>query len=417
MNRPLTALFASFEAALVVAIGIGITLAPLTVLWGVQYGFASDWAVFWRASVDIWLIGHGVDVRLQLDPALAGGLGLAGADAAFPLTIAALGFALLTVLLGIRAGSRVAETRFRLLGEFVAVGTFGLLSLAVTLSALYPYARPSIVQGALFPTLIFGAGVLVGSVRTRALHRGYLSQAPNHVPAGSSLRDWFDDWNPIVRAISTVALRAGVGAAASVIAVAALVLAAMLAVNYAGIVSLYEGLQTGVLGGIAVTIGQLAFIPNLVIWTMSWLVGPGFSIGTGSIVSPLTTQLGPIPALPVFGAIPTGNVGWGFVAILVPIVAGFLVAVVVRPTLARELGVAATARWLVVSGASVGLATGLVLGLLAAFAGGSAGPGRLVQVGPDALSVGLWVAFEVGIGAVAGFLATSRPQSFAETER
>ena len=52
MNRSLTALFAAFEATLVVAIGIGISLAPLTVLWGVQYGFSSDWLVFWRAAVD-----------------------------------------------------------------------------------------------------------------------------------------------------------------------------------------------------------------------------------------------------------------------------------------------------------------------------------------------------------------------------
>lgn len=426
MNRPLTALFAAFEATLVVAIGIGISLAPLTILWGVQYGFASDWAVFWRAAVDIWLVGHGVDIRLQLDPALAAGLGLPGADAAFLFTIAALGFALLTVLLGIRAGSRVAESRFRLLGEVVAVATFGLLSLAATLSALYPYARPSIVQGALFPTLVFGCGVLLGSLRTRKWRRsragagsstgaGVTSIAAEH--DGSSLHDWFNDWNPIVRAITAAATRAGAGAAAAILAVSALTLAFMLAINYAGVVALYEGLQTGVLGGIVLTIGQLAFIPNLVIWAMAWLVGPGFSIGTGSIVSPLTTQLGPIPAIPAFGAIPTGDLSWAFVAVLVPIVTGFLVATVMRPTLVRELGDYATGRWLSLAGVAVGLVSGAILGFLAALAGGSAGPGRLAHLGPDALSVGLCVALEVTVGAVAGFLATRPPPEVFESSR
>ena len=409
MNRPLTALFAAFEAALVVAIGIGIPLAPLTVLWGVQYGFASDWAVFWRAAVDVWLVGHGVDVRVQLDPALVIGLGLPGADAAFPLTIAALGFAVITVLLGIRAGSRVAETRFRLLGEFVAVSTFGLLSLAATLSALYPYARPSIVQGVLFPTIVFGLGVLIGSLRTRTLRGRILGTAqPTAQQTGSSLRDWFDDWHPILRAISTIAVRAGTAAAAAIITVASVILAILLALNYAQIVSLYEGLQTGILGGIAVTIGQLFFIPNLVIWAMAWLVGPGFAIGTGSLVSPVATQLGPIPAIPVFGALPAGDLSAGFVAVLVPIMAGFLVAAVMRPRLVRELGDASSAAWLLLSAAALGMWSGVVLGALAAVSGGGAGPGRLTSVGPDELSVALWAALEVTIGAVAGFLATKQ---------
>jgi hypothetical protein len=344
-------------------------------------------------------------VRVQLDPALATGLGLPGADAAFPLTIAALGFAVITILLGIRAGSRVAETRFRLLGEFVAVATFGLLSIAATLSALYPYARPSIVQGALFPTIVFGLGVLIGSLRTRTLRGRVLGAAH---PTGSSLRDWYDDWPPILRTLTSIAVRAGTAAAAAIITAASLILAILLALNYAHIVSLYEGLQTGVLGGIAVTIGQLMFIPNLVIWTMAWLVGPGFAIGTGSLVSPVATQLGPIPAIPVLGALPTGDLSAGFVAVLVPIVAGFLVAVVIRPRVVRELGDASSAGWLLLSAAALGVWSGMVLGLLAAFSGGGAGPGRLASVGPDALSVGLWAALEVTIGAVAGFVATKQ---------
>jgi len=231
------------------------------------------------------------------------------------------------------------------------------------------------------------------------------------------LSDWFNDWTPTVRAITATATRGGAGAAAAILAVSSLTLAFMLAINYAGVVALYEGLQTGVLGGIVLTIGQLAFIPNLVIWAMAWLVGPGFSIGTGSIVSPLATQLGPIPAIPAFGAIPTGDLSWAFLSVLLPIVTGFLVAAVTRPTLVRELGDYATGRWLSLAGVAVGLASGVILGFLAGLAGGSAGPGRLAHLGPDALSVGLCVALEVAVGAVAGFSATRPPREVSESSR
>ncbi|MDQ1579348.1 MAG: hypothetical protein QOD05_123, partial [Microbacteriaceae bacterium] len=48
MNRTTVALLAALEALIVVAIGIGIALVPLTVLWAAQYHLAIDWLVFWR---------------------------------------------------------------------------------------------------------------------------------------------------------------------------------------------------------------------------------------------------------------------------------------------------------------------------------------------------------------------------------
>ncbi|MGV8885926.1 MAG: DUF6350 family protein [Microbacteriaceae bacterium] len=394
MNRPLTALFAAFEAALVAAIGIVIPLAPLTVMWGVQYGFASDWALFWRASVDIWLLGHGVDVRMTLEPGVAASLGLPGADASFPVTIAVLGFAVLTLLLAVRAGRRVSETRFRLVGEIAAVATFALISTLATLSALNPFARPSIMQGILLPTAVFATGILIGSLRT--------SRAVGD-DSGSSIRDWIDDWHPTVRSVVAVALRGGAAAAVTVVAVSALTVAVLITANYARLVSLYEGLHTEVLGGITITGAQLAFLPNVVIWATSWFVGPGFAIGAGSTVSPLGTTLGPLPAIPLLGAVPAGDLAFGFVGLLVPVIAGFLAGALLRPRLFRT-----DLRSMLAAGASIGVVAGALLGMLALASSGAAGPGRLEVVGPDALAVGLWAALEVGVAAVIGMLAASR---------
>jgi hypothetical protein len=403
MNRTLTALFAAFEATLVVAIGIGISLAPLTVLWGAQFGFQIDWVVFWRASVDVWLLGHGVDMIVTLDPATAAGLGLPGADAAFPLSIAALGFAVLTIVLGLRAGRRVAETRYLLLGELVAIGTFGVLSLAVTLSALHPLARPSIVQGALTPTLIFAAAVILGSLRSR---RPSTDAAIRPIRRAITARLEALP-RPLLATIAT-ALRGGVAAATVVVGAAAALLGVLLAVNYANVVRLYEGLHSEVLGGMAITIGQLAFIPTFVLWVASWLVGPGFAIGVGSSVSPLGTTLGPIPAIPVLGALPNGELAFGFLGLIVPIAGGFLAGAVLWPYLSRSLAGTPVLRWLIGAGVGIGVVGGLALGLLALAASGSAGPGRLAHVGPDPLSVGLWAALEIGIAAVLGLAAASK---------
>jgi hypothetical protein len=397
MNRSLTALFASFEALLVVGIGIAIPLAPLTILWGVQYGFAADWGMFWRASVDVWLLGHGVDMTMVLDPLTATSLGFPDAAQPVTLTIAALGFSLLTVLLGVRAGHRVAETRYRLLGEFVSISTFGLLSFLLALSAIYPSARPSLWQGTILPTVVFGIGIVIGSLKERRSDG-----------EGSSIRDWINDWRPQSRIIVAQSLRGGAAAAAVLVLAASVLAAIQMTLSYSRMISLYESLHTEVLGGLVLTLGELAFLPNLVIWTASWLIGPGFTIGTGSMVSPLATQLGPLPAIPLLGAVPVGEHSLGFIGLLAPVLAGFFVAIVIRGGVIRGIGGANRNTSLLAVGLGVGAVGGIVLGLLAWFSSGAAGPGRLVDVGPNPWSVGIWAAVEFSAGALLGLFATAR---------
>jgi hypothetical protein len=388
-------LFAGLDALLVLAIGIAVPLVPLTIVWAAHLGFAPEWPVFWRAAVDVWLLGHGVDVTFTLDPALAAALGLPAAGDPVRVTIALLGFALLTLLLGVRAGGRIAETGHRLLGAGTAVVVLAAASLGVTATALHAAARPSLVQGLVLPAAVFGAGVLVGLVRSR------------HPAGRDRLGERLDALPPALRAGGAAALRAGIGAVALTVAVAAVLVAVLFVVRFADMIGLYEALHTEVVGGIALTAGQLSVLPNLVLWAVAWLVGPGFAIGAGSHVSPVGTALGPVPALPVFGALPTGDSAFGFAGILVPVVAAFLAGVAVRPALARALGHVGA---VVPLGVAVGggVAGGLLLGFLAAASGGSAGPGRLAEVGPDPVAVGLVAALELAAGIGVGMAAASR---------
>ncbi|WP_108248794.1 cell division protein PerM [Planctomonas deserti] len=433
MNRPTTALFAALEALLVAAIGIGIPLVPLTVLWATQYDLQIDWAVFFRAAVDVWLLGHGADLAVVLDPAIAASLGLAGAEAPFTLTLAPLGFAVLTLLLGMRAGRRLGDTDHRALGLAAAVAVFALIAVGVTLLAQHPNAAPALAQGIVLPTLVFGSGVAIGSElgrrrRSRASAAG-ASLSARASSLGSTLgatlrssragravlapvrsaRERLDAVPGHLRASAASALSGGAASAFAVIAAASIAVAVLLATGYARVITLYESLQTGVAGGIALTLAQLALIPNVVLWGASWLVGPGFAIGTGSSVSPLGTSLGPIPALPLLGPLPQGELTFGLLGVLVPVLAGFLSAVALQPRVRRAFGGTDPGRrWLAAVGAGMGLAGAVVLAVLTWWSAGSAGPGRLADVGPSPWWVLLFAFLEIGGGAVLGMLAAAR---------
>ncbi|MCS5718264.1 DUF6350 family protein [Herbiconiux sp. CPCC 205763] len=418
MNRPITALLAALDAVIVVAIGVGIPLIPLTILWATQFGLAIDWLVFWRAAGDIWLLGNGVDVLFSIDPDLALRLALDGAQLPFEVGVAPLGFAFVTVLLGARSGRRLTATQYPVTGAVVGVVSLGALAGLVALSVRDPAALPSLPQSLLYPAFVYAIGLAIGyawtSRRVATLEFG---------PNSGIRRRWGERLATIApgdRGLVALMFRAGAIAAAGVMGLAALAMALILVFGFSSIVSLYESLQAGLLGGISLTLAQLALLPNLIVWTASWFVGPGFALGTGSAVSPLGTQLGLVPSLPVFGALPHGTPALGFAGLLVPIVVGYLTAAVLRPAFLANVngrigpslstarsGGARVVR-LVLTAAGGGAVGASILALLALWSGGAAGPGRLVEVGPDAGWVWLWAFVELTGSMLLGLVAGAR---------
>lgn len=393
MNRPITALFAALEALLVGGLGIGVLLVPLTALWAFQYDLQIGWPVFYRVAADAWLLGHGVDIRFVLDARVAGALGLPAAGTPFVVGIGALGGALLTAVLAARTGARLSRTEHPVLGALAAVGCFAVLAFLVVLTAGTTAAQPSRWQGVLLPTAVFAGGAAAGWLLRRR-------SSPDQSPAGRRI--------PRIPVVVREAVRIGLGAGASILAVAAVAVAALLVVRYSTVISLYESLQAGPLGGAALTVAQLALLPDLVIWAAAWLVGPGFALGAGSSVSPLGTSVGPVPALPILGAVPPGDFAWGFLGLLVPVVIAFVLGSLLRQRVDRALLLPPSLGALAAVGGGAGAAAGLALAVAAAGASGAAGPGRLSQVGADPLLVGLLAAVEVAIGATLGLLAARR---------
>ena len=423
MSRTSVALLAALEALIVAAIGLGICLVPITILWAAQYHLGADFTVVWRSAADVWLVGHGVNLTVALDPQTVAELGLPAAGTPFQVTIALLGFAALTAGLGVRTGMRAAETAQRVAGALSALATFAVISTVVVLSSGSAVVHPSVWQGIVLPPFVYALGIAAGfgfaalrgapdDEARPASAEG--ADAPAAGPGGtgtavlSVLRTRTSAVPEQVRSGALAALRAGTAATAVVIGVAALILALLIFGHYGTIISLYEQVQSGVVGGVALTIGQLAVLPNIVIWMASWLVGPGFAIGTGSSVSPLGTDLGPLPGLPLFGVIPPGGFAFGLAGVVVPLLAGFLAGALLR---ARSDAVAARFDGLrdrVFVALGIGVVAGLQLGLLAWWSSGAIGPGRLHDVGPNPWLVGALGAAEVAVGAVIGLVVGAR---------
>ncbi|MBT1618242.1 hypothetical protein KK090_03135 [Curtobacterium flaccumfaciens pv. poinsettiae] len=401
MNRLGTALLAAIEAVVTVGVGIGIALVPLTLLWGFEYGLQVDWDVFWKATGSVWLVGHGVDVSFLLGSALAKSAGVSGAADPIHVTLAALGFAVVTAWLGARAGRRFAETEHRTTGLLVGTAVVAVLGLAVALSTTSAATHPTLWQAVVLPALWFGIPALAASEVCRRRR---------DMPADAVTQrviDLVDRVPAVWRSVAGFGLRAGTAATAVVVGVAAVLVGLLLFTSFAEVITLYEQSHAGVIGGVALTVGQLAFLPDFVGWATSWLIGPGFAIGTGSSVSPIATTLGPIPGLPVFGALPTSGHTFGLVWILVPVIAGFAIGGSMRPRLVRALGAADSALHRAFGGVAAGLVAGVLTGLIAWVSSGSFGPGRLADVGPNALAVGGFAALEVGLPAIIALAAGS----------
>jgi hypothetical protein len=303
MNRPFTALLAFLDALLVGVLGLGILMIPLTILWLTQFELAVDFSAFWRVAANFWLVGNGVDLLVTIDPTLALQLALQGAGVPFEIGFAPLGIAVITLLLGRRSGVRLSASEHRVLGALVGIATVAATGWIVAASAGSVAAQPSVPQSLVFPALLYAVGLCTGLFAPHAIRRGSTDSVA--VASGVLERaaiDVVDRIPAAVRAALALAARGGALAAAGVIGVAGVVVFVVVLAHYGQIISLYESLQSGLVGGIALTVGQLPLVPNLVVWAASWLLGPGFALGTGSVVSPLGTQLGLVPALPLHPA-------------------------------------------------------------------------------------------------------------------
>ncbi|WP_394350507.1 cell division protein PerM [Nocardiopsis quinghaiensis] len=169
-----------------------------------------------------------------------------------------------------------------------------------------------------------------------------------------------------------------------------------LAINLPEAVETTRALRPGLVGGVLLLVVQLAYLPNAVVFSLCYALGPGFAVGTGTVVAPMGVSAGALPMLPMLAAVPENGAApvASLIALAVPFVAGAMGGVLTQRS-APDVVSEAAPLW----GFVCGVTTGMLCAALAEVAGGPLGGERLSEVGPSAWQVGLVAALEVGVAA------------------
>lgn len=205
-----------------------------------------------------------------------------------------------------------------------------------------------------------------------------------------------------------MSMRAAASAARRVllwyVVVSAVVLGVALVIDWDGAVNVMSQLHTSP-GAATLLVGLCVLVtPNATLFTGSYLLGPGFAVGSHTVVTPTAVVLGPLPMFPLLAALPDDGPtpGWAVALLAVP-------PLVAAVAVFRALGRYPTTRWdeAAVRGVGAGLLCAFAFAALAAVAGGAVGPGRMTDVGPSAFPVLLHGIVTFGIGGLVGSLAAT----------
>lgn len=190
----------------------------------------------------------------------------------------------------------------------------------------------------------------------------------------------------------------GLKGAAALLAVGSLLVVAMVVLHVSRVLHVHSELGAGVGGGLLLGALQALSLPNLALWGVSWLAGPGFSVSLGADTTWVESQTSLLPMVPVLAAHPDpGTFPWVVRAVvLVPVLAGAWVArsaILSLPRLARTSTKAAVA-------ASAVAVSAVTLGVLDVVGGGSLGADRLADIGAPGLRLVLALLASMGVGAL-----------------
>jgi len=105
-----------------------------------------------------------------------------------------------------------------------------------------------------------------------------------------------------------------------------------LAFHFSVVRNLYAVLDAGIIGGILLTVLSILTLPNMAISALSYLLGSGFALGSGTLISPGFHQLNEIPVFPLLGAIPRQTHPYLYLGALIGIGAGVFVMTILKRT-------------------------------------------------------------------------------------
>ena len=378
-----------------------LVVAAMAAVWATNGFGGTEFSSVAAMSAHLWLLIHGVPLDLSA---------VFGASAG-TMTLVPLGLSILPLLFCYRSGRRLARASYE--GEFLIPVLSGSVTYALICSAVYGWASPSpkplqVLNAALVPLGIVVVGLMWGGYReARSLSRMVGVDTAEQISQMSQYSRWAGSY-------AWAVVRAAVVAAVAFVGLGALLLALGILGGWSQVVATYQELHAGPVGDTAVTLLQLGFLPNLVIYAMAWSTGAGFAFGAGTSIGLTSSNAGSLPMLPILGAVPESLGSAGLLGLLVPVAAGAIAGwwflregedhldewvalkVPFRPLSA------------LLSSLALGVLTGLLTSLAALWLGwisyGSLGVGRFTEVGAEPLSFAGHTALWVGLGVALGNL-------------
>lgn len=145
---------------------------------------------------------------------------------------------------------------------------------------------------------------------------------------------------------------------------------------------------------------QICYVPTLIVWSLAYMVGAGFAVGTGTSFSALGAESAPLPAVPILGALPQPGSGTPWIIAIVVLVV-FLLGM-------RQSAAFPDMKEALITGAiHVGFVA-IIASILGALAQGSIGPERLAITGPEAPPMAGLGALVLGLPMYLGMIANHR---------
>lgn len=360
---------------------VGLGLAVLTTITLVGWIAAPRTALgpglpgVFRTAVNFWLVAHHAGFSTS-----AGRVGM------LPL-----GLILLPAGLLYRGGGwilRSAEHRYRRRIGVVQVALllaapYATFAVMLALIARTPSLQPSPWQAFLACFSLAAVAGGLGAARAISASRGRVRSG-----VGALLRLLPDRPRSVVTGV--------LGSLMVLTATGAILVGGSLAYHHEEAADVYRMLAPDRVGGVLLILVEIAYLPNAVIWGMSYAIGPGFSVGAGTSISPTGVFLGALPSFPLLAALP--EPGPAPLVSLPALAAPFLAGVVGGALTVRSFPSAvyeAAPLW----GFLSGVLTGAVMTVLAALSGGPLGGARMATMGPSPWQIGLLATLEVGLAA------------------
>ncbi|RNL78543.1 DUF6350 family protein [Nocardioides marmorisolisilvae] len=368
-GRPLSA-----TAAMGGAMAVGITLVlcmslALTAWFLADGGAHGNTKDALRVGSDAWLMGHGSHLTLT----------------GLPLGLTPLALTMMLVLVAFRCGRWAGRNAHTVTDDRVLVG------------GVATFAGAYVVIAVIVCTLATTTGATPGMSRTvlGALLISALAGGLGQGVGTGRLDFWLDQVPAWIR---EVALGAVCGALLLLASGAVLVAVSLLfSFNEASEILSKLDLSTG--DALTYTLVMALVAPNLALLGSSYLLGPGFAIGTGTTVSPTAVSLGAVPAFPVLAALPGDGPTPGWLVVLMAVPA---LAAAIGAGIGRRDGESQPLDLAALRGAAAGFFAGVLITVAISFAGGPAGTGRMADIGAPTARVLVFATGTMMVGGLIG---------------